>query len=97
MIPVSDFFNPDKTFKSQDEMKKIFDYYKISHKKQILTHCGGGIAASVPFFALRFILKNTAAKLFIESQLGWLSDPRGLPMWTYDAPNLLRETNWLQK
>jgi 3-mercaptopyruvate sulfurtransferase SseA len=28
--------------------------------------------------------------------MGWLSDERELPYWTYDAPFLMRETNWLQ-
>jgi thiosulfate/3-mercaptopyruvate sulfurtransferase len=28
--------------------------------------------------------------------MGWLSDPRGLPYWTYDAPFLMRDSAWLQ-
>jgi 3-mercaptopyruvate sulfurtransferase SseA len=28
--------------------------------------------------------------------MGWLSDERGLPYWTYDAPLLMRESTWLQ-
>ena len=30
-----------------------------------------------------------------ESQLEWLRDDRGLPFWTYDAPNMTREKTWL--
>lgn len=96
MLPVPDFFNEDKTFKSPEEIQKMASYFGITSEQKVLTHCGGGIAASVPFFALKFILKYPDVKLFKESQLGWLSDKRELPFWTYDAPFLMRETNWLQ-
>jgi 3-mercaptopyruvate sulfurtransferase SseA len=50
----------------------------------------------VPFFAAKFIAGYPKVKLFPESELGWLSDPRGLPYWTFDAPYLMRQTGWLQ-
>ena len=53
-------------------------------------------AASVPYFALKFVAKYPAVKLYQESELGWLADERELPYWTYDAPFLMRGTNWLQ-
>jgi 3-mercaptopyruvate sulfurtransferase SseA len=96
MIPSADFYNPDKTFKSATEIKKMMDYHGIRPQQQINNHCGGGVAASVPFFALKFILKYPNVKLFMESQLGWVSDERDLPYWTYDAPYMMRETSWLQ-
>jgi len=96
MIPSADFYNPDKTFKSADDIRKMLSYFRISPEQQIHTHCGGGVAASVPFFALKFILNYPKIKLFTESQLGWVSDERELPFWTYDAPFLMRESNWLQ-
>lgn len=96
MIPSTDFFNKDMTFKSPEEIKKILDYFSISKQKQIYTYCGGGIAASVPFFALKFILNYPNVKLFRESEMGWVQDSRELPFWTYDAPYLMRETNWLK-
>lgn len=96
MLPSGDFFNADKTFKSPEEIKKMLDYYSISEEKQIYTYCGGGIAASVPFFALRFILNYPDVKLFRESEMGWMQDQRELPFWTYDAPYLMRGTDWLK-
>jgi len=54
------------------------------------------VAASVPYFALKFMLNYPKVKLYKESEMGWLSDERELPYWTYDAPFLMRETNWLQ-
>ena len=96
MLPSADLFNPDKTFKSPEEIQKMLTYLGIRPEQQILTHCGGGGAAAVPFFALKFMLNYPRVKLYSESQMGWLSDERELPYWTYDAPLLMRETNWLK-
>ncbi len=96
LLPSPDFYNKDRTFKSPDEIKKMLDYFKIKPEQSIYSHCGGGISASVPFFALKFILHYPTVKLYTGSELDWLSDERELPYWTYDAPFLMRETNWLQ-
>lgn len=96
MLPSADFYNPDKTFKSNEDIKKILAYLDISTEQHIYTTCGGGIAASVPFFALKFLLDYPMVKLFPGSQLEWVSDQRELPVWTYDAPFLMRESKWLQ-
>ena len=96
LIPVADFYNPDKTFKSPEEIKNILTYFGIKPEQQVYTHCGGGIAASVPFFALKFILDYPKVKLYPGSQLEWVSDQRELPFWTYTAPFLMRETSWLK-
>jgi 3-mercaptopyruvate sulfurtransferase SseA len=96
MVPSVDFFNPDKTFKSTEEIKKMVNYLDIRPDQTIYTHCGGGVAASVPFFALKFLAGFPKVKLYKESQLGWLSDDRDLPFWTYDSPLLMRETSWLK-
>ncbi len=96
LLPSTDFYNSDKTFKSAEEIKKMLTYMGISPQQQIYTYCGGGVAASVPFFALKFIADYPKVKLYKESEMGWLSDERRLPYWTYDAPFLMRQSNWLQ-
>ncbi len=96
LAPSGDFYNADKTFKSPEEIRKMLGYLGIKPEQQIYTYCGGGVAASVPFFAAKFILNYPKVKLFQESELGWVSDERDLPYWTFDAPYLLRETGWLQ-
>ena len=96
MLPPEDFFNPDKTFKSPDEIKRMLSYLGVKPEQQIHTYCGGGLAATVPFFALKFVLDYPNVKVYQESELGWLQDERTLPYWTYDAPLLLREANWLK-
>jgi len=96
MLPSPDFFNPDKTFKSADEIRRMVTYVGIRPEQRIHTYCGGGVAASVPFFALKFLLDYPKVTLFQESQMGWVSDERELPLWTYDAPFLIRESSWVQ-
>jgi 3-mercaptopyruvate sulfurtransferase SseA len=96
LLPSTDFYNPDKTFKSAEEITRMLTYLGIRPEQQIYTYCGGGVAASVPFFALKFIVNYPKVKLYKESEIGWLQDERGLPYWTYDAPFLMRETRWLQ-
>ncbi len=96
MMPSDDFFNADKTFKSAEEIRKQLKYFGIHSAQTIHTHCGGGGAAAVPFFALKNIVQYPKVTLFIESQMGWLSDPRDLPFWTYDDPSTIRDANWLK-
>jgi len=95
MMPTTDFFNADKTFKSPAELQRMLTYLGIRSEQQILSYCGGGLAAAVPFFALKFVLNYPDVRLYKESQLEWLRDDRGLPLWTYDAPYLKRDMNWL--
>lgn len=96
MIPFGEFYNADKTFKSPEELRKLLGLVGVTDQQTIYTHCGGGIAGSVPFFALKFLAGYDKVKHFPESQLGWLRDDRELPFWTYDAPYLLRDGQWLQ-
>ncbi len=95
LMPAADFYNADKTWKSAEEIRRMLAYQGIRPDQNVYAHCGGGIAASVPFFAARFVLDYPKVKLYKESQLEWLRDDRGLPFWTYDAPNLTREKTWL--
>jgi thiosulfate/3-mercaptopyruvate sulfurtransferase len=96
LMPSSDFFNADKTFKSAAEIQRMADHLGLGRDQQIHTHCGGGGAATVPFFALKFLLGYPRVTLFLESQMGWLQDDRQLPFWTYAEPRLLRDTPWLK-
>ena len=96
MAPAADFYNADKTFKSPAEIRRMLKHLGVREDQNIYTHCGGGIAGSVAFFAIKYLAEYPKVKHFTESQLGWLDDARELPFWTYDAPYLLRDANWLQ-
>jgi 3-mercaptopyruvate sulfurtransferase SseA len=95
MLPGSDFYNADKTFKSPEEIRRMAEYLGIKPDQQINSYCGGGVAATVPYFALKFIAGYPKAKVYKESMFEWLQDERQLPFWTYDAPALKREASWL--
>ena len=92
LMPAGDFYNADKTFKSPQQIQRQLDHLGIRRDQQVLTYCGGGGAAAVPFFVLKYMLGYPQVKLFQESQLGWLQDDRDLPMWSYAEPHLLRDT-----
>jgi 3-mercaptopyruvate sulfurtransferase SseA len=96
LMPSEDFYNTDKTFKSPQEIQRMLDHLGIKREQQVLTYCGGGGAAAVPFFALKFMLGYPRVKMFQESQMGWLQDERELPVWTYGDPHLTRDTAWLK-
>lgn len=96
LMPADDFFNADKTFKSAPEVQRMLDHLGVRRDQQVLTYCGGGGAAAVPWFVLKQLLAYPRVKLFQESQMAWLQDPRELPVWTYAEPYRLRETAWLK-
>ena len=96
LMPSTDFYNADKTFKSPQEIQRMLKHLGVRPEQQVHTYCGGGGAAAVPFFALKFILNYPKVKLFQESQFGWLQDERDLPLWSYSAPHLTRDTAWLK-
>ncbi len=95
-LPASELFNADKTFKPPEELRAMFQFLHLQPEQTILTHCGGGVAASGPFFALKYLAGYPKVKLYKESQLEWQRDERQLPFWTYAAPYLLRDRIWLE-
>jgi 3-mercaptopyruvate sulfurtransferase SseA len=95
MWPRADFYNADKTFKSAEEIAKMAAHLGIRPEQQVQTYCGGGVAASIPYFALKFIVGYPDVRLYVGSQLEYLRDERDLPFWTYSAPTLQRDRNWV--
>ena len=94
-MPSTDFFNADKTFKSPEEIRRMAGYLGVNPNQVVHSHCGGGGAAAVPWFALQFMADYPKVKLYWESHREWLRDDRGLPFWTYAAPQLQRDSVWL--
>ena len=94
-LPSEDFFNADKTFKSPEEIGRMLAYLGVKREQQVHSYCGGGVSAAIPFFAMKFLLDYPRVKLYKGSQREWLRDDRGLPVWTYDAPNVKREMEWV--
>lgn len=95
LTPVDDYFHPDKTFKSRAELQAMLDHLGVRREQQVYSYCGGGVAASVPYFALKFLLGYPRVALYQGSQKEWLEDARELPLWSYAKPALLRNADWL--
>jgi 3-mercaptopyruvate sulfurtransferase SseA len=93
--PTAEFFNADKTFKSAEQIRAMARHLGIRPEQAVYSYCGGGIAAAVPFFALRQIAGYPQVKLYVGSQLDWVRDSRDLPLWTYASPHLARSGPWL--
>lgn len=91
----SAFYNADKTFKSPDEIRRVARHLGLRDDQPLTTYCGGGVAASVPFYALHRLAGRPQVALYSESQREYLMDERGLPMWTYAQPQLERRSTWL--
>ena len=64
-------------------------------EQTVHVYCGAGGAAAVPAFALRYMLGRDKVTLYDGSQREWLADERGLPVWTWPAPSMLRRAAWL--
>jgi 3-mercaptopyruvate sulfurtransferase SseA len=94
-MPAEDFYNADKTFKSPEEIRRMAGHFGIRPDQQVHTHCGGGGAAAVPYFALKHLAGYSKVALSVESQMGWLKDDRELPYWTYGVPAMMRDSEWL--
>jgi len=95
-LPAEHFFNADKTFKPGAEIRRMAAHLGIQPEMTVHAYCGGGGAAAVPFFALRFLAAYPKVKLYNESEREWLQDERELPFWTYARPQLKRGMHWLQ-
>lgn len=94
--PAEDFFDPvSKAFKPPAEIRRMADWWGLRPEQTVHTHCGGGGAAAVPWFALRYLLGHPQVTLYRESQREWLRDERGLPYWTLARPQLQRPASWL--
>lgn len=95
LMPAEEFYNADKTFKSPEEIRRMAAHFGIKPEQEVHAHCGGGGAAAVPYFALKHLAGHSKVRLSVESQMGWLQDDRELPYWTYGAPAMMRDAEWL--
>lgn len=75
-LPALEHVNKDNTFKSIDELKNIFS--AVLAKKEIITYCGGGIAATSVALALD-MLGHKNVKVYDASLTEWAADDT-LPM-----------------
>ena len=73
-LPYSELYNPDGTFKSPDEIRRLFVSAKADPDKPFVATCGSGVTANCLIFAAR-LLGNRDGRLYDGSWSEWGSDP----------------------
>ena len=70
-IPWNLMVNEDGTFKSPEDLKKLYESLNITPDKEIITYCGIGERASYTWFVLRYLLGYPNVKSYDGSWLEW--------------------------
>ncbi len=82
-VPSQELLNSDGTFKSPDELGKLFKNVGIDVTKPVVTTCGSGVTASMLALALA-VLGQTNAAVYDGSWAEW-GQENGLPIETGPA------------
>ncbi len=90
-----DLLQADGRFKPLPELRRMAAMLGMDAQTPVLTYCGGGVAATLPWFALQVLMGWPQVSVYVGSQREWLRDERGLPMWTWAEPQLFRSADWL--
>jgi thiosulfate/3-mercaptopyruvate sulfurtransferase len=70
-VPWNLMVNEDGTFKSQVELKKLYESLNITSEKEVITYCGIGERASYTWFVLKYLLGYPNVKSYDGSWLEW--------------------------
>jgi 3-mercaptopyruvate sulfurtransferase SseA len=95
MLPSADLLGPDGRFKPLPELQRIAGHLGLEPGKPVLSYCGGGVAATMPWFALRVLLGWPEVSVYVGSLREWVRDERQLPLWTWAEPQRLRSADWV--
>ncbi|MWB79413.1 3-mercaptopyruvate sulfurtransferase [Pseudooceanicola sp. 216_PA32_1] len=82
-VPFTTLLNDDKTMKTPDEMRAVFEAAGVSLSKPVITTCGSGVTAAVLSLALEIIGKRDHS-LYDGSWAEWGAFPT-VPVATGDA------------
>lgn len=73
-LPSAEVFNPDGTFKSVEDLKRLFEQAGIDPERPFVASCGSGVTASSLIFAAHLI-GNDNTRLYDGSWSEWGADP----------------------
>ncbi|MEM4443723.1 MAG: sulfurtransferase, partial [Candidatus Nitrosocaldus sp.] len=78
-IPWAQAVNEDGTFKSADELRKLYESKGITKDKEVITYCRIGERSSHTWFVLKYLLGYTNVKNYDGSWSEW-GNAVGLPI-----------------
>ena len=82
-VPYTSLLNPDKSLKSPDETRKVFEEAGVDLEKPVITSCGSGVTAAILALALER-MGHTQWSLYDGSWAEWGMFPT-VPLATGDA------------
>jgi thiosulfate/3-mercaptopyruvate sulfurtransferase len=70
-VPWNSMINEDGTFKSSEELRKLYELLNVTPDKEVITYCGIGERASYTWFVLKYLLGYPNVKSYDGSWLEW--------------------------
>ena len=96
LVPMIYFFNPDGTWRSKAQLAALLEISGIGPDEPLITYCGGSPLSACSYFTFKHVLGRPNVRVYEGALLAWLADRRDLAVHTYQHPEMLRDSDWIQ-
>jgi len=96
LVPMIYFFNPDGTWRSKAQLAALLEVSGIGPDEPLITYCGGSPLSACSYFTFKHVLGRPKVRVYEGALLSWLADKRDLGVHTYQHPEMLRDSDWIQ-